>query len=168
MAEKPLPHPEHFHVQSALGWLELGSVTDARQEMKSVAEQYREHPDVLEMWWKIFAEEKDWPAALASSKRLVAIAPERDTGWVQQSFALHELKRTPEAYDLLARVEKKFPQVYVIPYNLACYQCQMGKRAEALRWLKRAVKAADAPTIRAMAMLDPDLASLRDELSGLD
>jgi predicted Zn-dependent protease len=115
-----------------------------------------------------FCREKDWPAALASSEKLVALAPERDTGWVQQSFALHELKRTPEAYELLARVEKKFPQVYVIPYNLACYQCQMGQRTEALRWLKRAVKAADAPTIRAMALRDPDLACLRDELSRLD
>ena len=167
MAARPLPHPECFHVRAALGWLELGSVAESRHELSFVAAWHREHPDVLEIWWKIFAEEKDWPAALASAERLATVAPERDTGWVEQAFALHELRRTPEAYERLARVVEQFPKAYVIPYNLACYQCQMGQREEAWRWLKRAVKAADVPTIRAMAMQDPDLAPLRDELARL-
>ena len=167
MVEQPFPHPDSFHVRSALSWLELGNVAESRHELEIVSEAHREHPDVLEMWWKIFAEGKNWPAALASSEKLIALAPERDSGWIEAAFALHELKRTPEAYERLASVVERFPQVFVIPYNLACYQCQMGQHTEALRWLKRAVKAADAPTIRTMAMHDPDVAPLRDELARL-
>ena len=167
MPEESLPHPDSFHVQSALGWLELGNVAESRHELEIVSGEHREHPDVLEMWWKILAEEKDWPAALASSEKLIALAPERDSGWIEAAFALHELKRTPEAYERLAGVVERFPRAFVIPYNLACYQCQMGHRDEAWRWLQRAVKAADAPTIRAMAMHDPDLAPLHDDLARL-
>jgi len=167
MADKSLPHPDSFHVQAALGWLELGNVPESRHELRAVSDPHREHPDVLEMWWKIFATEKDWAAALIFAEKLVAAAPERDAGWIESAFALHELKRTPEAYERLSRVAEQFPKAYVIPYNLACYQCQMGRHDEAWRWLKRAVKAADAPTVRAMAMQDPDLAPLRDELARL-
>ena len=167
MSDVGLPQPDRFHAQAAVGWLELGSVLEARRELDAISPAHREHPDVLEAWWPILAEEKNWNAALASAEKLVAQAPERQTGWVQQSYALHELKRTGEACDRLVQVVEKFSDVYVIPYNLACYQCQLGNKTEALEWLRRAVQASDARTIRAMGMNDSDLAPLRDEIAKL-
>lgn len=165
MSEVPLPQPDAFHAQAAVGWLELGSAVEARRELAAISPAHGEHPDVLEVWWPIFAEEKNWNAALASAEKLVAQAPERQSGWIEQSYALHELKRTREAYERLAPVVKKFSDAYVIPYNLACYQCQLGNKAEALDCLRRAVKASDAQTIRTMAMNDPDLSPLRDAIA---
>ena len=123
---------------------------------------------MLEVWWAIFAAEKNWPGALSCAGRLVAAAPERASGWLNQSFALHELKRTREAFERLAGEAEKFPEHYVIPYNLACYQCALGHREEAMRWLRRAVTASDVKTIRALAADDPDLAPLREEMARLD
>ncbi len=151
-----------------MGWLELGNVAEARHELETISNQHGHHPDVLEMWWKIHAEEKDWPAALVCAEQVIAGVPERESGWIESAFALHELKRTPEAYERLARVVDRFPRAYLIPYNLACYQCQLGDRTEALRWLQRAVQAADVGTIRALALQDPDLAALRDDLDRLE
>jgi tetratricopeptide (TPR) repeat protein len=122
---------------------------------------------VLEALWPILVEERDWNAALASAEKLVSVAPHREIGWVQQSFALHELKRTAEAYERLVKVVEKFPGAYVIPYNLACYQCQLGNNEAALKWLRQAAKASDAKTIRAMGLKDPDLMPLRDDLARL-
>jgi predicted Zn-dependent protease len=168
MSDTTLPHPSGFHLKAAVGWLELGSPEEARRELEAIDPEHGEHPDVLEVWWPILVEEKDWTAALAAAEKLVARAPEREVGWVQQSFALHELQRTSEAYERLVQVADRFVEAYVIPYNLACYQCRMGNRGAAMKWLKRAVKIADAKTIRAMAQNDPDLAPLRSELARLD
>ena len=164
MSETPLPQPDAFHAKAAVGWVELGNAREARKEFAEIAEAHRGHPDVLEALWSILVEERAWNAALAAAEKLVAAAPGRETGWIQQSFALHELKRTAEAYERLVKVVGNFPRAYVLPYNLACYQCQLGNQQAALKWLREAAKRSDAKTIRVMGLKDPDLAPLRDEL----
>jgi predicted Zn-dependent protease len=168
MSEATLPHPAGFHLKAAVGWLELGSSADARAELKAIGREHGDHPDVLEVWWQIYVDEKKWSAALGMAEKLVAAVPDRPESWIQQSFALHEMARTADAYERLVKVVDRFPETYVIPYNLACYQCQLGNRVAALNWLKRAVKVADPKTIRSMALDDPDLQPLRDELARLD
>jgi predicted Zn-dependent protease len=128
----PLLPPEAFHLQAAAGWLALGNVKEARVELEHLPAAHREHPDVLESWWKVFSEEKNWPAAFECGAKLSVVTPGRATGWIAQAFALHELKRTREAYELLHSVVGRFREHFVIPYNLACYQCQLGNKEEAL------------------------------------
>ncbi|HTD67088.1 MAG TPA: tetratricopeptide repeat protein [Candidatus Limnocylindria bacterium] len=163
----PLQLPDAFHVQAAVGWLELSNVAEAKLELEQLPATLREHPDALEVWWKVFAEGKDWAGALASAEKLVALAPDRVSGWVDRSYALHELNRTKDAYDLLSPLVEKFREHYVIPYNLACYQCELGNHEAALRWLRCAVEASDLKTIRSMAAQDPDLEPLRDMIARL-
>jgi tetratricopeptide (TPR) repeat protein len=162
-----LSPPDAFHVRSAVGWLELNNAGEARAELEQVSAPQREHPDVLEVWWKVFSDEKNWPSALEYGARLSVIVPARVTGWIAQSYALHELKRTREAYELLHSVVGRFREHFVIPYNLACYQCQLGNKEEALRWIERAIETAGARTIREMARDDADLAPLREEIARL-
>ena len=168
LSATPLFFPDAFHVQAAIGWLELSSPADARAELENISGARREHPDALEVWWNIFAAEKNWPGALTCAERLLAAAPERASGWLDQSFALHELKRTREAFERLSGAAQKFPGHHVIPYNLACYQSVLGDREEALCWLRCAVTVSDVKIIRTLAADDPDLAPLRDEISRLD
>ena len=159
-----LPPPDCFHASAAVGWLELGSTREARVELELLDAPNREHPDALEVWWKILAAEHDWKAALECAEKLVNTAPDRASTWVSLAFALHELKQTQEAFDRLHAVAHRFQDNFIIPYNLACYQCRMGHTADAWQWLKKAVKAADPRMIRAMALEDPDLAPLRSEV----
>ena len=81
-------------------------------------------------------------------------------GWIHLSFALHELKRTQEAYDNLIGVLDAFPDEWLMRYNLACYACQLGNLDEADRWLAGAVLKGDRKRIKRMAKDDPDLAPL--------
>lgn len=164
MSDSALSHRDAFQVQAAVGWLELGSAVEARLELAEIAPLLQEHPDVLEVWWRIFAEEQHWTEALVAAEKVSTLAPDRESGWIEQSYALHELGRTGEAYERLVAVVEKFPQAFVIPYNLACYQCRLGDKVRALHWLRSAVQASDAKTIRAMALDDSDLAPLRHEI----
>jgi predicted Zn-dependent protease len=167
VADDPLPQPAAFHVSAADGWLDLGNAAEARAELAQLSAEHSRHSDALEVWWRVFSDENDWIAALETAETLVQQAPSRASGWIQQSFALHELRRTREAFDRLATVVQRFPDTYVIPYNLACYQSQLGNLDEARRWLKHAVRVSDAATIRAMALTDSDLAALRSEIEKL-
>jgi len=54
----------------------------------------------------------------------------------------------------------QFPNEPTIPYNLACYTCQLGRRAEAEGWLARAFALGNSKEIKLQAMDDPDLAPL--------
>jgi hypothetical protein len=81
-------------------------------------------------------------------------------GWIHRSFALHELKRTEEAANLLVPAAILFPKEWVIRYNLACYACQLGKHKEAREWLKIAFSTGEANQVKLMALHDPDLEPL--------
>lgn len=93
------------------------------------------------------------------------LAPERSSGWIFRSFALHELKRTQEAFDLLLPISERFPKVWTIPYNLACYCAQLGRLEDCKEWFKKAM-AFDEHTVKQKAIDDPDLKPLWDSMSG--
>ena len=91
--------------------------------------------------------------------------PNRPDAWVHRSFALHELRRTQEAFDQLLPVADRFPKVWTIPYNLACYCAQLGRLEECKKWFKKAM-AIDAHTVQQAAIDDPDLRPLWDSMKG--
>lgn len=159
-----LEPPDCHFVNAAIGWVELGNPQEARAELERVSSKYFQHPEVLEARWQILAGERRWKDALVVAKRLVELTPENVTGWIHQSFCLHELKRTQEAYIELLPAQKLFPKVSVIPYNLACYACQLSDFSDAKRWLKKALKLSDLKTIREMALDDPDLEPMHEEI----
>src|SRR5512139_4101174 len=70
---------------------------------------------------------------------VVELAPERPDGWIQRSYALHELKSTQEAFENLLPVADRFPGVWTIPYNLSCYCGQLGRLDECQGWFKKAM-----------------------------
>lgn len=128
--------------------------------------QLRVHPDALEIRWQIYAKEKKWEACVDIAATIVKFAPEKQSGWIQRSFALHELKRTEEAFDNLLPVAERFSDVWTIPYNLACYCSQLQRLDEAQKWFKKAM-AIDEKTVKQAAVDDPDLLPLWDSMSGI-
>ena len=49
-------------------------------------------------------------------------------------------------------------------YNLACYECQLGRLAEAKRWLVAAFELGNPRQTKLMALDDPDLRPLWDHI----
>jgi tetratricopeptide (TPR) repeat protein len=147
-------------LNAAQGWLGLGDYQSALDELKLIDPVMRSHPDVLAVRCDIFTADMKWPAVVAVACALVKLVPDRPSGWVWRSFALHGLKQTQQALDLLLPAVKKFPDIPTIPYNLACYCAQLGKLEEARRWLHQSYEIGDATILKVAARQDPDLAPL--------
>src|SRR5581483_3147774 len=155
-----LAPPDTHHLKAAEGWLELGNHLEAEAELENIAPALRVHPDVLSLRWQISAKSKKWETCVDLGVAIVTTDPTRPDGWIHRSFALHELKRTEEARELLGLAAGLFPDNWTIRYNLACYACQLGNLEEARKWLKDAVDLAGSNEVKLMARNDKDLEPL--------
>ncbi len=148
------------HLSAAEGWLGLGDWRSANDELENINPVYRADPAVLALRLRIYSDAKHWELALEVAERLVEIFPDDSGTWVDRSFALHEMKRTKEAHDLLLPALEKFPDEAIIPYNLGCYACQLGEIKKAKALLSLAFERGDENEIKLIALDDPDLAPL--------
>lgn len=162
--DPPVEPPDSHRLNAAQGWLELGNAAEAALELAGISPSIEAHPDVLELKWEIQAKQHQWETACGLAFELIRSAPHRCSGWIQRSFALHELKKTAEAYELLLPAVKRFKTVHTVPYNLACYCCQLNRMEEARKWIGAAIEIAGLEVIRGMAANDPDLAAMRHEI----
>lgn len=147
-------------LEAAQGWLELGDWNEANEELERITPQQRAHPDVLRMRVEVYSAAKKWDYVVEVASALCRMVPSEPFGFLRLAFALHELKRTREALNVLLPVADKFPEVWTIPYNLACYCCQLGDLIGARDWLAQAFGIGGAKEIKLQALEDPDLAPL--------
>jgi tetratricopeptide (TPR) repeat protein len=157
---KPLPFPDRRHLAAAEGWLELGNWHEANEELERVAPELRAHPDVLRMRVEVYSAAKKWEYAAEVANALCRMVPDDSFGHIRLAFSLHVLKRTKDAYDALLPVADRFPSLWVVPCNLACYTCQLGRLDDARLWFDRALAVGDAKAIKLAALDDADLAPL--------
>jgi tetratricopeptide (TPR) repeat protein len=164
MSQNAIEPPDSHILNAAVGWAELGLPVEALIELSRLSISLLGHPDVLNLRWRLHAMKQDWEGALTVARAQLAVDPEQPDSWINLSFALHELKRTREAFDALVSVQEKFPKTGVIPYNLACYSCRLGELDDARVWIRRARKILGKDQLREMGSDDPDLQPLRAEL----
>jgi tetratricopeptide (TPR) repeat protein len=159
---KPLEPPDSIHLTAAEGWLGLGNQIEAFEELEQISPQLRVHPDVLELRWQIYAKEAKWEACVDIARALTKLAPARPHGWIHLAYSLRRAKNGGllAALGALSPIATKFPQTPTIPYNLACYDCQLGNLREARRWLEKAFNIGDSKQLKLMALDDPDLEPL--------
>jgi tetratricopeptide (TPR) repeat protein len=156
-----------MHLKAAEGWLELGNHLEANQELDNITPELRVHPDVLEIRWQIYVTESKWEASRDIARTITQIEPGRPSGWIHLAYST---RRAPDgglkaACEILLPAADKFPKVSAIPYNLACYDCQLGNLKEALQWLEKAIHLAGKTDLRLMALEDPDLEPLWNDIS---
>jgi|ERR1035437_359842 tetratricopeptide (TPR) repeat protein len=152
--------PDSLHLQATQGWLELGNHVEASSELEKISPCKQRHPDVLNVRWEVCAAARNWEAALEIASALIRLDAQDPLGWVHRSYALHELKRTADARDNLLRVVEKFPDNATMRYNLACYECRLGRLDQAKAWLEKAFEIGDAKAMKIAALDDPDLAPI--------
>lgn len=162
---KSLSEQDRQHLDAAEGWLGLGDHASANEELEQITPEFRAHPKVLALRMDINWKAKNWEAVVELGGAVVKASPKNSFGWIGRSYALHELKRTQEAYDLLLPATDKFPKNATVPYNLACYCAQLNRLDEAEEWLKKAM-AINEPHVKSMAIDDPDLKPLWDSMDG--
>lgn len=154
-------------LRAAEGWFELGNSPEAEAELAKLGSRAQLHPAVMELRWQIHARGGRWQDCVDIGLALTRSAPGEPLGWIHLSYALHELKRTQEAWDSLLAVVDKFPKEPTMRYNLACYACQLGDLPEARRWLKKTFALGRKQEAKQMASQDLDLKPLWPEIARL-
>lgn len=169
IAMSELELPDAHCLLAAIGWLELGNPKEAKAELCPITLAGQRHPDVLEVRWRISVSAQDWEEALCAGRALVKAAPESCSGWVYQAYALRRTARggLRQAWQALLPAYRRFPREPVIPFNLACYACQLHRLRAARAWLKRAIDIQGESTTKSMALKEPDLEPLWDEIGNL-
>ncbi len=152
------------HLEAAQGWLGLGNWREARAELANIPAELQSHPDVLQVQWAIHAAAKEWESAAEVAEAFRNARPDSPFGFVHLAYALHEMKRTREAQDVLLPVVDKFRDEFIIRYNLACYACQLRDIEGAWGWLEKSMALTDLDEVREMALNDPDLEPLRTRI----
>jgi tetratricopeptide (TPR) repeat protein len=155
-----LEPPDRRHLLAAQGWLELGDHIEANAELEKIAPGLLAHPEVLTVRWEIYAAAKKWEAALFIAAALIQLNPEDPLEWIHQSYCLRELGLTGDARRHLLDAVRRFPSSATILYNLACYECRLGRLQQAKQWLGKAFELGDARKMKQAALEDPDLEPL--------
>jgi tetratricopeptide (TPR) repeat protein len=159
-----LPPPDCHYLEAAVGWVELGNPSEALKELDLISVANQNCAQVLEVRWQVHARTESWDKSLPVAQEFCKAAPGLPQPWLHQAVSLYRLNRTEEAWNLLLPFAQKFPRSWVIPYDLACYACQLGKTDEGRRWLRKALDLGDSKEVKLLALADPDLKVLWPEI----
>ena len=65
-----LKSEDRTHLHAAEGWLELGNLLEANEELDKITPALRAHPDVLAVRYNVFARGNKWDGCLAIAEAL--------------------------------------------------------------------------------------------------
>lgn len=153
--------PDAHYCKAAQGWLELGDPKESRRELKKIRVEFHGHPAVQAAWLDVFIALGRWAAARRLGEKLCGEFPGEPGFWLNCAYATRRCRGggLAAASAVLERVAHTFAKEWTVPFNLACYRCQMGRMKEAQRLLSRAVKLGGEP-VRQAALRDEDLKEL--------
>jgi predicted Zn-dependent protease len=145
---------------AAQGYSELSMFDDAIAELDSLPAEVAANSAVVELRTVILMQGKRWKPALAASRELCRVEPDKTAGFIHTAFCLHELGRTAEARDTLLNGPEALHAEPTFHYNLACYECALGHLDLARMHLEKSFDL--DKKMRDFARTDPDLAALRE------
>jgi Flp pilus assembly protein TadD len=159
--------PTARHIQYALGFIELGLLDQASDELEAIAFEDRFSTEVLAARVELHLAAKHWDVTANFVRTLTERTPANVRGWIAWAFALRELQRVEEAREVLLRAEPQFGETEaLVHYNLACYECLLGHMDAAKARLRRACQMDSS--CKAMALDDPDLQRMWDQIASIE
>lgn len=142
-------------LDAAAGYLTLGLIDEAWEELESLPpELEREHP-VLELRCEIYQRRGRWNSARVLAESMAHRFPENPAWWLSWAYALRREQTVEAARGVLWEAAQRHPGVPLIVYNLACYACVLGELDEARRLLAKSI--AMDPAMKKLATTDEDL-----------
>jgi hypothetical protein len=158
----PLEEPDRQYCQAAAGYVELGMLLEANEELDKIDPFNRAAPEVLALRIEIYRGLEEWELMQEISKRLAHFLPD-DIQWtISLAYATRRADSIQAAKEVLLNAEPKFPKEPAIKYNLACYFSQTGDIQAAKNYLKKAFEIDS--NWRMAALEDEDLKLLWESL----
>jgi tetratricopeptide (TPR) repeat protein len=156
----PLESPDLKFYEAACGFLQLGMALDADAELEKIDPFNRTAPEVLALRVEIYQKLKKWELMREIAKRLNEFQPDQVQWVVSYAFATRRAVSIEVAKEILLKSVSKFPREATILFNLACYECQLGRLEVAKDYLRKVFEI--DPSWRKAALDDEDLRPLWD------
>jgi hypothetical protein len=133
-----IPDDVRWLLQRADGFLDIGMTQKARAEIAGVPEEFATKLPCRLLVLRLAFDEKDWSRAAEIANGLREEFPGEPGFWIQLAYAKRRAEGLEVAHHILIDAAMRFPGVATIPFNLACYECQLGREDEAMRRLNQA------------------------------
>jgi tetratricopeptide (TPR) repeat protein len=149
------------------GYLALGLLPQAVQELSEIDLKDRFIPRVVEARMDLLCEAKQWSHLAALAKDYANLRPGHEKGRIMWAYALREQGRVSEARAVLLDAEESLGEntSAILHYNLACYHCLLGELARAKSRLAKAFRLDEE--LRFCALKDADLQPLSHQVTSI-
>jgi tetratricopeptide (TPR) repeat protein len=158
----PLEPPDLQRLKAAHGYIDLGMFEEANAELEEIDPFCRALPEVLHARLDIYHGLKKWELMREIAKRLSEFQPDNIQWIVSYAFASRRALSIEVAKEILLKSVARFPREPVIYFNLACYDCRLGRLDSAKDYMKRAFEIDS--NWRIAALDDEDLKLVWDSL----
>ena len=145
-------------LDAAAGYLTLGLIDDAWQELEALSPEMERDPAVLELRCEIYQRLGRWNSARVLAESMAHLLPENPAWWLTWAYALRREQSVEAARGVLWEAAQRHPGVPLIFYNLACYASVLGELDEARRLLTKPF--AMDPGMKKIAGKDSDLTAV--------
>ena len=142
----------------AVGYLELGMPQDAWDALEEIPAEERHLPPVLQIRLEIYRHMEKYEGMATMAEHLTKQFPEEAQYWISLAYAQRRYLDLQTAEKTLLKAYDRFPEEATIPFNLACYACQLGRLDEAREKLAKAISL--EPAFKETALEDEDLKAI--------
>jgi len=128
--------PTKTRLQYANGYLELGMINEASEEIESIVGEDRMSLAVMSFRMKMYRQAEYWPALEAVSKHIAKMAPRKPDGWINYAHALKEMGKIEDAKEVASKALARHPNTASLWFSLGrCYSL-LGETKEASEHVK--------------------------------
>ena len=150
------------HLAAASGFLTLGMLDDAANELEEISPALKCTPEVIALRVEIYRAASKWEEMAMLSRQLVKMRPDDSAAWLALAFAVRRAESPDAELAVLREAEKALPSCAAVKYALACSASLCGLLSVAKEYLRECF--ALAGLLRIKALDDEDLAALWESL----
>lgn len=146
------------HLSHCQGYLDLGMVDSAHDELEKIQLDDRLEKEVLSARIQVYIKAKYWDLVASIAKTLATQHPDEPEWYLYWAYGARRANSLDQAKGILLEALKRFPDNATILYNLGCYACVDESYDIASALVKRAIEL--DKDFQALAIADEDLAKL--------
>lgn len=153
-------------LQAAVGYLELGMLVEANDEIEKLAPDLKTSSPTLGVRMEIYRAAQKWRLMEVMALELWKRHQDEPVYWNDLAWAVRRADSLKAAQKILLNAAERFPGDAMTQFNLGCYACQLGNIDEAKERVRKAIEL-DAK-FKMLALDDPDLEPLWKRIEGGD
>ena len=151
------------HLKAAVGYLELGMIEDAANEIECMPPDQKNSSEVLGVRMEICRAAEKWTLMEVVARELWKRHQDEPVYWNDLAWAVRRAKSLESANDILLQAVEKFPEHAMTHFNLGCYASQLGYIEEAKSRVGKAIELDSK--FKLLALDDPDLGAMWEQIS---